>query len=151
MITWILVLLIIWLTGVSILVVTIWNHYRRLIKVGSKKDLQDVLEKVIDRLEVDKEAIKKINDEIKKIDEEGKLHVQKVGLMRFNPFSDTGGDQSFILSLLNKNNTGVLISSLHARSHTRWYAKRIINGKSKDVQLSKEEEKAILEADKVKL
>lgn len=151
MTTWIFVLLIIWLTVLSVFVVTIWNHYRRLIKVGGKKDLQEVLDKVLDRLEVDREAIKRINDEINKIDKDGELHIQKVGLMRFNPFSDTGGDQSFILALLNKNSTGVLISSLHTRTHTRWYAKRIINGKSKDIQLSKEEEKAILEADKLKL
>lgn len=151
MIVWIFVFLIIWLTVLTVVVLVNTTHYKRLVKIGSKQDLQEVLEKLLDRIEVDKDSINKLNDQIKKIEKEEELHVQKVGLVRFNPFSDTGGDQSFILALLNKNNTGVLISSLHARSTTRWYAKRIINGKSKDVQLSKEEEKAILGADRMKL
>ncbi|MBI2029662.1 DUF4446 family protein [Candidatus Gottesmanbacteria bacterium] len=151
MVVWIFVFLIIWLTFLTFVVLANNTHYKRLVKISSKQDLQEVLEKLLDRIEVDKDSINKLNDQIKKLEKEEELHVQKVGLVRFNPFSDTGGDQSFILALLNKNNTGVLISSLHARSTTRWYAKRIINGKSKDVQLSKEEEKAILGADKIKL
>ena len=81
-----------------------------------------------------------------KIEKEGFLHIQKVGLLRFNPFKDTGGDQSFILSLVNGKDTGVIISGLYSRSGTRWYAKRVIEGKSTDHELSEEEKKALKEA-----
>lgn len=81
-----------------------------------------------------------------KIQKEGLLHIQKIGLVRFNPFKDTGGDQSFILSLVDGNDTGVIISGLYARSGTRWYAKRVIKGKSSDHELSDEEQKALKEA-----
>ena len=81
-----------------------------------------------------------------KIQKEGLLHIQKIGLVRFNPFKDTGGDQSFILSLVDGNNTGVIISGLYARSGTRWYAKKIVKGKSLEHELSDEEKKALSEA-----
>lgn len=71
------------------------------------------------------------------------MSVQKVGFVRFNPFHDTGGDNSFILVLLDSKNTGVMVSSLFAREGVRIYGKAIDHGRSKH-QLS-EEEKAALE------
>lgn len=81
-----------------------------------------------------------------KIQKEGLLHIQKIGLVRFNPFKDTGGDQSFILSLVDGNDTGVIISGLYARSGTRWYAKKVVKGKSAEHELSDEERRALKEA-----
>jgi len=68
----------------------------------------------------------------------------KIGLTRFNPFDDIGGDQSFILSILDKNNSGVLITSLHNRDLTRIYAKQIKFGEGDNITLSKEEKSAIV-------
>lgn len=73
-----------------------------------------------------------------------KISVQKVGFLRFNPFQDTGGDQSFILTMLDKENNGVLISSFYSREGTRLYAKEIAGGKSK-YPLSEEEKKVLEE------
>lgn len=64
-------------------------------------------------------------------------------LERYNPFNDVGGDQSFILCLLDKNNTGVIITSLHTRDTTRVYAKAITNGNFEPETLSKEERRAL--------
>ncbi|MCX6806309.1 MAG: DUF4446 family protein [Patescibacteria group bacterium] len=68
--------------------------------------------------------------------------ISKVGLVRFNPFGDTGGDHSFSMALLDHMNNGMVISAVHARSGTRVYAKDIIEGESKH-NLSKEEAKAL--------
>lgn len=72
--------------------------------------------------------------------------IEKIKLVRFNPFDDVGGDQSFILVLLNKENSGILLTSLHHRSFTRIYAKSIKNGQGDNITLSKEEKSAILKA-----
>jgi len=72
--------------------------------------------------------------------------IEKIKLIRFNPFDDVGGDQSFILVLLNKENSGILLTSLHHRSFTRIYAKPIKNGQGDNITLSKEEKSAILKA-----
>ena len=51
--------------------------------------------------------------------------IHKVGVVRFNPFKDIGGDQSFALALLDGKNSGVVISSLHTREGTRIYSKPV--------------------------
>lgn len=68
----------------------------------------------------------------------------KLQLIRYNPFNEVGGDQSFILCLLDKTNTGVIITSLHTRDSTRVYAKAIKNGSCDSQTLSKEETKALI-------
>ena len=70
---------------------------------------------------------------------------QRVGLVRYNPFEETGGNQSFALALLDAAGDGWVLSSLHARSGTRVYAKAITAGRS-DAGLSAEETAAIAQA-----
>ena len=61
--------------------------------------------------------------------------LQKVGLIRFNPFSNNvGGSLSFALAMLNEHNTGVVISSLHNRDFTRLYVKPIYSGKNEKIE-----------------
>jgi hypothetical protein len=68
----------------------------------------------------------------------------KINITRYNPFGDIGGDQSFILTLLDQTNSGVVVSSLHNRDITRVYAKPIKNGEGDNITLSKEEKLAIV-------
>jgi len=68
--------------------------------------------------------------------------VQKVGVVRFNPFKDTGSDQSFAIALMDRSDNGLVISSLFTREGTRVYSKPLEKGKSK-YPLSEEEEQAI--------
>lgn len=70
---------------------------------------------------------------------------QRVGLVRFNPFEETGGNQSFALALLDAEGNGWVLSSLHARSGTRVYAKAIRAGRSEGA-VSEEEAAAIKQA-----
>ena len=69
--------------------------------------------------------------------------VQKVGFLRFNPFQDMGGDNSFVLVLLDSEDSGVLISSLYAREGARLYGKSVERGATK-YPLT-DEEKQVLE------
>jgi hypothetical protein len=69
----------------------------------------------------------------------------RVGLVRFNPFEDTGGNQSFALALLDGRGDGFVVSSLHARSGTRVYAKAVTGGAS-EAALSAEEAEALRQA-----
>ncbi len=57
-------------------------------------------------------------------------HIQRVGLLRYNPFSHTGGDQSFVLALADHNGNGAIVNSLHAREGTRVYAKPLAGWES---------------------
>ncbi|CAN5448922.1 hypothetical protein BH20CHL7_BH20CHL7_19100 [soil metagenome] len=75
----------------------------------------------------------------------GRKVFSRVGLVRYNPFEETGGNQSFALALLDAEGDGWVLSSLHARSGTRVYAKAIVGGRS-DAALSDEESAAIRQA-----
>jgi hypothetical protein len=68
--------------------------------------------------------------------------IQRVGLVRYNPFEDTGGNQSFALAVTDAQANGFVISSLHSRTGTRVYAKAINGGRS-DGALSTEEAEAL--------
>jgi hypothetical protein len=72
----------------------------------------------------------------------GRRAIQRVGLVRFNPFEDTGGNQSFALALTDAAGNGFVVSSLHSRTGTRVYAKAITDGRS-DGALSAEETEAL--------
>jgi hypothetical protein len=75
----------------------------------------------------------------------GRRSIQRVGLVRFNPFEDTGGNQSFALALVDGAGAGFVVSSLHSRTGTRVYAKAIADGRS-DGALSEEESEALRRA-----
>jgi hypothetical protein len=68
--------------------------------------------------------------------------LQHIGLVRFNPFDDTGSDQSFVIALLDDRRDGIVLSSLHGRGQTRVFAKPVEGGESTH-QLSDEEAQAI--------
>jgi hypothetical protein len=68
--------------------------------------------------------------------------LQHIGMVRFNPFEDTGSDQSFAIALLDDRRDGIVLSSLHGRGQTRVFAKPVEGGESKH-QLSDEEAQAI--------
>lgn len=140
------IVIIIWQAIVTFILIKTLSHYNNLAKGVVKKNLTAILEKLLQDLEISKKDINQLENRCDTIEKDGKLHIQKFGLLRFNPFHDTGGDQSFILALLDGNETGVVISSLYSRSGARWYAKKIVAGKGEEHELSDEEKKAIKEA-----
>ncbi|MBI1800213.1 MAG: DUF4446 family protein [Chloroflexi bacterium] len=82
------------------------------------------------------------HEAILRLQESLPLTLQKVGLVRFNPFDDVGGDLSFALTLADANGNGVVLSSLHRRDTNKVYAKPLAQWQS-DYTLSDEEQQAI--------
>jgi len=76
------------------------------------------------------------------LESDGRHAFQRIGLVRFNPFEDTGGNQSFALALLDADEDGIVVSSLHARGLTRIYAKSMTRGRP-EATLSDEEAEAV--------
>ncbi|MBI3397277.1 DUF4446 family protein [Candidatus Woesebacteria bacterium] len=140
-----LIALGIWLLIVSGAVALLFGTINKLTK-GSGGNFREILEKILSSQSRNFEDVAKFGEEVKRIDRV-LLHIPKVSLIRFNPFKETGGDHSFVLALLDKKNTGVVVTVLHARQGTRIYAKEVINGKS-EIELSAEERKAL---DKAKI
>ena len=80
--------------------------------------------------------------ELKNMQSNFLLAIQKVGVVRFNPFADGGGNFSFSIALLDGKDTGLILTSMHGREQNRIYSKKILEGKS-DSQLTEEEQQAI--------
>ena len=139
-------IIILWLFIVSFFLWKALSHYNKLGKGLTDKNFKSIIENLLKDVNVSRKEIDYLKSYCDKIQKDGLLHIQKIGLIRFNPFKDTGGDQSFILSLVDGNDTGVIISGLYARSGTRWYAKRVVKGKPIGHELSDEEKKALKEA-----
>jgi len=115
------------------------NFFKK--RKSEPKNLEEVLD-YLKKLEKKSEILSK---ELKNLKEESKFSIQKVGIVRFNPFSEVGGNQSFSIALLNGNNDGIIITSLYSRQENRIYGKPIKAGSSK-YSLSDEEKRAIGEA-----
>lgn len=82
---------------------------------------------------------------LERLEGQGRLAVQRVGVVRYNPFEDTGSNQSFALALLDGNNDGLVLSSLHSRQQTRIFLKPIVGGRC-ETALSDEETEALRKA-----
>lgn len=138
--------IILWLVVLTVLLSRALSHYNKLVHGLTDKNFKSVIENILKDINLAKKDIHYLKLYCDKIQKEGLLHIQKIGLVRFNPFKDTGGDQSFVLSLMDGDDTGVIISGLYARTGTRWYAKKVIKGKSAEHELSDEEKKALKSA-----
>lgn len=140
----------IWLAALSFSAVWLYIHYRRLVQGVKKRNLLEVLEKIQKETSITAAQLREVEARLKLAEEDLTHHLQKVGMVRFNPFAETGGNQSFCLALLDMNDSGLVISSLHSRESTRIYAKPITQGKETDFALSDEELQAVKKAKKIK-
>jgi len=137
-----------WLCILSFFLFKTLRHYQRLTSGITKKDLKTVLEKILKDIKNNEKQIKKVLKKCEEIEEKGAFHIQKIGFLRYNPFKTTGGDQSFILALLDEHDDGIVIASLHSRETTRIYAKPVKRGEAGKYKLSAEEKRVIKGAKK---
>lgn len=144
---WLLFLAVfVWL---GILTFFVWQQNTFLSSLFPKSGGRDIRKK-FEELLLQVEDFRINLDEVKiktgKIEELGLQHIQRVELLRYNPYDDTGGDQSFTLALLDNKGNGFVLTSLHARAGTRVFAKPVKEGKGGKYKFSKEEEMVIKKA-----
>jgi hypothetical protein len=138
-----IIILTIWLISLSYLIIHDKKFYNKLL-IGSEKDnLAGTLNKIQNNLSETKKDLEKVAEEILEEKKKSENYLKKIGMVRFNPYSDTGGQQSFSVSVLDKNNNGIIFSHLFQRQGSRWFAKKVNAGKGDNSDLSEEEQKAI--------
>ncbi len=137
------IVFVVWFGWLTILVLKNQRIFRSFVSGDEKKSIQDVIDKIWSENKLKTAQIEDFKNKLNELELKNKKNIQKIGLYRFNPFKDTGGEQSFILSLLDEENSGLVISSLFSRTGNRWYVKKVRAGKGIDVELSEEENKAV--------
>ncbi len=145
LIIFIMILIILYITNIVKLGKIRRNYISFMNKVGNGENIQESLEKYVKQVE----EVKKENETLKKGIQQLETGVagciQKVGLIRYSAFKDTGSDLSFTLALLNKENTGVVLNGIYSRDMSNIYAKPVEKGVS-TYTLSEEEKQAIEKA-----
>jgi hypothetical protein len=118
------------------------NRYKRMMQGMEGVNIEQMLVGHIDEVKNAVVTVERLKGETKRLENTVQSCIQRVGIVRFNAFEDTGSDLSFSLALLDERNNGIVMSNLYGRSESRVYAKPVVNLQSTYV-LSAEEQKAI--------
>lgn len=121
------------------------SRLRRVFADDARGGLDEVLDREMGRIDKLTERLDALNTLQRELEAAAQRAVSRVGVVRFNPFPDMGGDQSFAIALLDVLGNGVVVSSIHGRGETRVFAKSVAGGRSTH-QLSDEEQDAIRRA-----
>ena len=114
-------------------------------KLGNGNNIEEDLETYMYRVEKVEKQNAEITNYVKTLDEDLTRCIQKVGIVRYNAFKDTGSDLSFTLALLDEHNDGVVLNGIYSREMSNIYAKPVKNGES-SYTMSEEEKMAVQKA-----
>lgn len=122
------------------------NKYNKFMKkIGNGKNIEEDLENYMYRVERVERQNAEIISYCKNLDEEVSKCIQKIGIVRYSAFKDTGSDLSFAVAMLDENNDGVVFNGIYSREMSNIYAKPVKGGNS-EYTLSEEEREAIRRA-----
>lgn len=143
-------IILFYIISVVIIIILFWIlmlEYRlKKIFAGTKaKNLEEMIVIVGEKINKLNETQSRIDKHLLEIDNRLNKSIRNIETIRFNPFVDAGGNQSFAIAFINDEGNGVVISSLYARDRMSIFAKPIINGKS-DFELSNEEKEVLEKA-----
>jgi hypothetical protein len=141
----VVLILLTWLAVMQVQLTRVLRQYKKLVGGTGGGNLERVLNDHIAEMRATAGHMRELDNLYRQVETASRRSLQWTGVVRYNPFSDTGGDQSFAIALVDGEGNGVVISSLHSRQHTRIYAKPLRNWTS-TYQLSEEEKEAIARA-----
>ena len=122
------------------------KRYKKFLeKLGNGNNIEEDLETYMYRVEKVEKQNAEIANYVKTLDEDLTRCIQKVGIVRYNAFKDTGSDLSFTLALLDEHNDGVVLNGIYSREMSNIYAKPVKNGES-SYTMSEEEKLAVQKA-----
>lgn len=139
------IIAIVWLLMLTGFVVWFYLTLKNIIKDSKDKNFLKTFKNIEELQQKNLKDILNLNLDLNSFKKESKLNIQRVGLTKYNPFKETGGNNSFSLVLLDGNKNGIIITSLHTRERTRLYLKQVKLCKS-TIELSENEAKALKEA-----
>lgn len=121
------------------------NYLLFMKKLGNGQDIRKSIENYMEKIDQVSEENKQIKNYCEQLDKTMIKCIQKIGLVRYNAFKDTGSDLSFTLALLNEENSGIVLNGIYSREMSNIYSKPVEQGMS-SYTLSDEEKQAIQKA-----
>ncbi|MCL5003731.1 MAG: DUF4446 family protein [Patescibacteria group bacterium] len=139
----IVALLAVWLILLSLVLAQTLLLYKKLTRGVEGENLEKIWEEHLSRARKTAKEVEKISRDLEKLNRESLGYLKNLKVVRFNPFNELGGNQSFAVSFMDGEGNGVVISSLHGRETTRVYAKPVKDFKEDGFEFSREEKDAI--------
>lgn len=121
------------------------NYSKFLKKLGNGNNIEEMLKQYIDNVSSVEQRNEEVINYCRRLDNDMAKCIQKIGIVRYSAFKDTGSDLSFTLALLDVNNDGVVLNGIYSREMSNIYAKPVKNGES-TYTMSEEEIEAIRRA-----
>ena len=118
------------------------KKYKSFMKGKSAKSLEDEIVGLFEDNKFIKSSIEKNKKDIRTLYKNMESTFQKMGVVKYDAFNQMGGKLSFCLALLDENNNGFIMNSVHSTEGCYCYTKEIKNGESV-IDLGKEEAKAL--------
>jgi hypothetical protein len=140
-----LLALAVWQASTNLRMNRMLRHYRMLATGVEGQPLDALLQRVLQHAELDSQSLAKLETEVGALGAAAERHIQHVGMVRYNAFNDTGGDQSFAIALLDNGGNGALFNGVFHRTECRVYAKPVQDWTS-SYSVSDEEQEAIRQA-----
>ena len=135
----------IWLSVLTFFIFRQRNFTKELFPKDGSRDIKNKFKEVIEAISAFEKNNQILENRLTGFKKDSLSNIQKLAVLKYNPYNDTGGDQSFSWVMLDGKMDGVLITSLHSRAGTRTYLKNIKKGES-ELELSKEEKSVLKEA-----
>ncbi len=118
------------------------KKYKKLMQGKDAKSLESEIVGLFEDHKAIKKSVNRNQDEIKELKHKFEFAFQKIGIVKYDAFSQMGGNLSFSLALLDENNNGFILNSVHSAEGCYSYTKEVKNGECK-ISLGKEEVKAL--------
>ena len=104
------------------------SRYKKIFRKSDGFSIENVLSGQLSKADKLERDIEGLVADLMKLEKHSKGLTKKAAIKRYNPFKDSGSDQSFTISLLDGNNNGLLLTGLHSRDGVRLYAKPVESG-----------------------
>ena len=118
------------------------KKYNMMMEGSEGKSIEQIIKAYTDDVKLLKETYTDNTDAIKDIYEKMQYTFHKIGIVKYNAFKGMGGNLSFVIALLDDNNSGFILNSVHSREGCYLYMKDVEKG-STDVLLGAEEKEAL--------
>lgn len=119
------------------------RRYRKMMQGMEGVNIERLLLGHIDEVRQTVAKVEQLSAACSQMETVSKACVQKIGIVRFNAFEDTGSDLSYAIAMLDGKDNGVILSSIFGRSESRSYAKPVVDGQS-TYFLTDEEKQALV-------
>ncbi len=146
-----IVLLVLIIIIIALLIICIMNicsisklqkKYKKFMSGKSAKSLENEITALFEDNKFLKSSIERNKKDIRTIYKNMESAFQKIGIIKYDAFNQMGGKLSFSLALLDENNNGFILNSVHSAEGCYSYTKEITGGECK-IDLGEEERQAL--------